>query len=80
MENISSLPQTNFGEENLSIPEPLKTNFGGWNLSQRVEDPSLPYPPLGQWEGDWDDCPEQNDSQAILQEGGVSIKPAKRKD
>ena len=56
------------------------SDFYGWNLSERVEDPSLPFPPLGQWKGGGDDCPANNDYKAVFTAGCVSVKPAKRKD
>ena len=56
------------------------SNFYGWCLSERAEDPSLPFPPLGKWKGGSDDCPEANDYQAVFSEGVVFVKPAKRKD
>ena len=47
-----------------------QTDFGGWNLSQKSEDPSRPYPPLGQWqlqEGG-NDYPRKNGYKAVFEQ------------
>ena len=46
------------------------TDFGGWNLSQKPEDPSLPYPPLGQWQFQQggNDYPRKNGYKAVFEQ------------
>ena len=47
-----------------------QTDFGGWNLSQIPEDPSLPYPPLGQWreQDGGGDAPRSNGYKAVFEQ------------
>ena len=45
-----------------------QTHFGGWNLSQKPKDPSLPFPPLGQWQKQdgGSDAPRNNGYKAVF--------------